>query len=31
MYVCDDISVCRRIMCMCVVIFECVGWVCVCV
>ncbi len=28
---CDDISVCRRIMCMCVMIFQCVGGVCVCV
>ncbi len=28
MYVCDDISVCRRSVCMCVMIFQCV--VCVC-
>ncbi len=25
MYVCDDISVCRRRVCMCVMIFQCVG------
>ncbi len=24
MYVCDDISVCRMIVCMCVMIFQCV-------
>ncbi len=30
MYVCDDISVCRRRVCMCV-IFQCVGGECVCV
>ncbi len=24
MYVCDDISVCRRV-CMCLIIFQCVG------
>ncbi len=24
MYVCDDISVCRRRVCMCVMIFQCV-------
>ncbi len=30
MYVCDDISVCRSV-CMCVMIFQCVGGVCVCV
>ncbi len=30
MYVCDDISVCRRRVCMCVVIFQCVGGECVC-
>ncbi len=30
MYVCDDISVCRRRVCMCVMIFQCVGeYVCV--
>ncbi len=23
MYVCDDISVCRRRVCMCVMIFQC--------
>ncbi len=28
MYVCDDISVCRRRVCMCVMIFQCVGGVC---
>ncbi len=31
MYVCDDISVCRRRVCMCVMIFHCVGRECVCV
>ncbi len=31
MYVCGDISVCRRRVCMCVIIFQCVGGVCVCV
>ncbi len=25
MYVCDDISECRRRVCMCVMIFQCVG------
>ncbi len=30
MYVCDDILVCRRRVCMCVMIFQCVGGVCVC-
>ncbi len=30
MYVCDDISVCRRV-CMCVMIFQCVGGERVCV
>ncbi len=30
MYVCDDISVCRRRVCMCVMIFQC-GGECVCV
>ncbi len=30
MYVCD-ISVCRRRVCMCVMIFQCVGLECVCV
>ncbi len=30
-YVCDDISVCRRRGCMCVMIFQCVGGECVCV
>ncbi len=25
MYVCDDISVCRQRVCMCVMIFQCVG------
>ena len=29
--VCDDISVCRRRVCMCVMIFQCVGGECVCV
>ncbi len=29
MYVCDDISVCRRRVCMCVMIFQCVGGECV--
>ncbi len=28
---CDDISVCRKIVCMCVMIFQCVGGKCVCV
>ncbi len=28
---CDDISVCRRRVCMCVMIFQCVGGECVCV
>ncbi len=28
---CDDISMCRRRVCMCVMIFQCVGeFVCVC-
>ncbi len=31
MYVCDDILVCRRRVCMCVMIFQCVGGECVCV
>ncbi len=31
MYVCDDISVCMRRVCMCVMIFRCVGRECVCV
>ncbi len=31
MYVCDDISVCRRSVCMCVMIFQCVGGEHVCV
>ncbi len=31
MYVCDDISVCRRRACMCVMIFQCVGGERVCV
>ncbi len=31
MYVCDDISVSRRRVCMCVMIFQCVGVECVCV
>ncbi len=31
MYVCDDISVCRRRVCMCVMIFQCVGLEYVCV
>ncbi len=40
MYVCDDISVCmsrddisvfKRRVCMCVMIFQCVGGECVCV
>ncbi len=30
MYVCDDISVCRKRVCMCVMIFQCVGVECVC-
>ncbi len=29
MYVCDDVSVCRRRVCMCVMIFQCVGGECV--
>ncbi len=30
MYVCDDISMCRRRVCMCVMIFQCVEeFVCV--
>ncbi len=29
MYVCDDISVCRRRVYMCVMIFQCVGGECV--
>ncbi len=29
MYVCDDISVCRRRVCMRVMILQCVGGVCV--
>ncbi len=28
---CDDISVSRRRVCMCVMIFQCVGGECVCV
>ncbi len=28
---CDDISVCRRRVCVCVMIFQCVGGECVCV
>ncbi len=31
MYVCDDISVCRRGVHMCVMMFQCVGGECVCV
>ncbi len=31
MYVCDDISVCRSRVCMCVMMFQCVGRECVCV
>ncbi len=31
MYVCDDISVCERRVCMCVMIFQCVGGEGVCV
>ncbi len=31
MYVCDDISVCRRRVCMCVMIFQCIGGEYVCV
>ncbi len=31
MYVCDDILVCSRRGCMCVMIFQCVGGECVCV
>ncbi len=31
MYVCDDISVYRRRVCMCVMIFQCVGGEYVCV
>ncbi len=27
MYVCDDVSVCRRRVCMCVMMFQCL---CVC-
>ncbi len=27
----DDISECRRKVCMCVMIFQCVGGECVCV
>ncbi len=30
MYVCDDISVCRRRVCMCVMIFQCGRRVCIC-
>ncbi len=30
MYVCDDISVSRRRVCMCVIMFQCVGGECVC-
>ncbi len=30
-YVCDDISMCRRRVCMCVMIFQFVGGECVCV
>ncbi len=30
MHVCDDISVCRRRVCMCVMIFQCVGGDCMC-
>ncbi len=29
MYVCDDISVSRRSVCTCAMIFQCVGGVCV--
>ncbi len=29
MYVCDDISVCRIRVCMCVMIFQCVEGECV--
>ncbi len=28
---CDDISVCRTRVCMCVMLFQCVGGECVCV
>ncbi len=31
MYVCDDVSVCRKRVCMCVMIFRCVGGECICV
>ncbi len=31
MYVCDNILVCSRRGCMCVMIFQCVGGECVCV
>ncbi len=31
MYVCDDILVCSRRVCMCVMIFQYVGGECVCV
>ncbi len=31
MYVCDNISVCRKRVCMCVMIFQRVGRGCVCV
>ncbi len=30
MYVCDDISACRKRMCMCVMIFQRVGGECMC-
>ncbi len=28
---CDDISMCRRIVCLCVMIFQCVVGECMCV
>ncbi len=31
MYVCDGVSMCMRKVCMCVMIFQCVGGECVCV
>ncbi len=31
MYVCDDISVCRQRVYMCVMIFQCLGGECLCV
>ncbi len=31
MFVCDDVSVCRRRVCKCVMIFQCVRGECVCV